>query len=131
MSNEDKVYDMVSKALREHFDTIFITGVELTSVPPKFPAVSIVLMDTTVNKKGSTFEKVDNVSTEAYTFNAFSNLESQKEAKEQVKQITDIIDEVMSSLFYVRSFCGPISNADPTITRRVARYKNENVTMEV
>ena len=121
----------MSEALRARFDTIFITGVELTSTPPKFPAVSIVLMDTTVNERGITFDKVDNVFAEAYTFNAFSNLESQKEAKDQVKEITDIIDEVMSDLYYIRSFCGPVANADPTITRRVARYKNNNVTMEV
>ena len=119
---------MVSDALRVRFDTIYITGVELTSMPPRFPAVSIVMMDTTVNERGSTFEKVDNVFTEAYTFNAFSNLENQKEAKDQAKAITEVIDEVMSDLLYIRSFCGPVSNADPTITRRVARYKKNNVT---
>ena len=115
----------MSQALRARFDTIFITGVELTSTPPQFPAVSIVMMGNTVNVRGSTFDKVDNVSAEAYTFNAFSNLENQKEAKAQVKEITDVIDEVMSSLYYIRSFCGPVANIDPTITRRVARYKND------
>lgn len=119
------IFERVSQALRARFDTIFITGVELTSTPPQFPAVSIVMMDNTVNTQGSTFDKVDNVSTEAYTFNAFSNLENQKEAKAQVKEITDVIDEVMSSLYYIRSFCGPVANIDPTITRRVARYKND------
>lgn len=129
--NEEKIYDLVSEALRANFDTIFITGVELTSTPPQFPAVSIVLMDDKVNERGSTFDKVDNVFAEAYTFNAFSNLESQKEAKAQVKEITDVIDKVMSGLYYIRSFCGPVPNIDPTITRRVARYTNNNVTMEV
>lgn len=129
--NEEKIYDLVSEALRARFDTIFITGVELTSTPPQFPAVSIVLMDNAVNTRGSTFDKVNNVFAEAYTFNAFSNLESQKEAKEQVKIITDVIDGVMSELYYVRSFCGPVANIDPTITRRVARYTNNNVTTEV
>ena len=103
----------------------------MTSTPPRFPAVSIVMTDTTVNERGSTFDYVDNVFTELYTFNVFSNLENQKEAKQQTKEITDIIDGVMSGLFYIRSFCGPVSNIDPTITRRVARYKNNNVTMEV
>ena len=119
------IFERVSQALRARFDTIFITGVELTSTPPQFPAVSIVMMGNTVNVRGSTFDKVDNVSAEAYTFNAFSNLENQKEAKAQVKEITDVIDEVMSSLYYIRSFCGPVANIDPTITRRVARYKND------
>lgn len=129
--HENQIIDLVSEALRARFDTIFITGVELTSTPPQFPAVSIVLMDNPVNTRGSTFDKVDNVFTEAYAFNAFSNLESQKEAKAQVKAITDVIDGVMSSLYYVRSFCGPVANIDPTITRRVARYTNNNVTTEV
>lgn len=128
---EEQIFDLVSKALRAKFDTIFISGVELTSTPPQFPAVSIVQMDSTVNTRGSTFEKVNNVSADAYTFNAFSNLESQKEAKEQTKEIMAVIDEVMSGLFYLRTFCSPVANADPTITRRVARYTNNNVTLEV
>ena len=119
------IFGLVSEALRSKFPNIFITGVELTSMPPRFPAVSIVLTDTTVNKRGSTFDKVDNVSTELYSFNAFSNLVEQREAKNEVKAITDVIDDVMSGLFYVRSFCGPVANADPTITRRVARYSND------
>lgn len=123
--NENIIFDAVSDALRAVSPDVFITGVELTSTPPQFPAVSVVMMDNTVNVRGSTFDKVDNVSTEAYTFNAFSNLENQKEAKAQVKEITDVIDEVMSSLHYIRSFCGPVANIDPTITRRVARYKND------
>lgn len=130
MYNEEKIFELISEALRKRFDTIFITGVELTTTPPQFPAVSIVMMDSRVNKSGSTFEKVDNVSTEAYTFNVFSNLESQKEAKDQTKAITEVIDEVMSGLFFIRSFCGPVSNIDPTITRRVSRY-NKDVSMEV
>ena len=124
---EDIVYDAVSAALRAAFEGIFITGVELTDAPPQFPAVSIVKTNSEVNAKYSTFEKVDNVASEEYKFDSYSNLEEQKEAKRQTKEIIAVIDGVMSDLYFIRSFCQPIPNADSKITRLVARYKKTNV----
>ena len=127
IDNEDIIYDTVSTALRSVFDGIFITGVEITDTPPQFPAVSIVQSNSTVNAKYSTFDKVDNVTVEEYKFDICSNLESQKDAKQQTKNILAVIDGVMSDLFYIRSFCQPIPSVDSKITRRVARYKNNNI----
>ncbi len=124
---EQLIYDEVSKALREAFSDIFITGVEIVSAPPHFPAASIVQKTSGVNKKYSTFEKVQNVAEEEYEFNIYSNLVSEKEAKQQTKDIVAVIDGVMSSLFYIRSFNQQIPSADTKNTRRVARYKNSNV----
>lgn len=124
---EDVIYDAVSTALRRSFDGIFITGVEITDAPPQFPAVSIIQLDSTVNGRYSTFEKVDNVAAEEYKFDIYSNLESQKDAKQQTKEIVAVIDGVMSDFFYIRSFCQPIPGVDSKNTRRVARYKNNNV----
>lgn len=127
IDNEQLVYDEVSTALRTAFDGIHIVGVEITDTPPQFPAVSITQSDSSVNGRYSTFEKVDNVAEEEYKFEVCSNLESPKEAKEQTKNIIAVIDGVMSDLFYIRSFCQPIPNADSKITRRVARYKKTDV----
>lgn len=127
IDNEDLIYEKVSTALREKFETIFITGIELVDTPPQFPAVSIVQTNSAVNAKYSTFEKVDNVASEQYKFEACSNLESQKEAKKQTQEIITIIDGVMSELFYIRTFNQPIASADSKITRRVARYKNDSI----
>lgn len=124
---EDVIYDAVSTALRRAFDGIFITGVEITDTPPQFPAVSIIQLNSTVNARYSTFEKVDNVAAEEYKFDIYSNLESQKDAKQQTKDILAAIDGVMSEFFYIRSFCQPIPGVDPKNTRRVARYKNSNI----
>ena len=126
IDNEDLIYEKVSTALRERFETIFITGVELVDTPPQFPAVSILKTNSTVNSRYSTFEKVDNVASEQYKYEACSNLESEKEAKKQTKEIIAVIDGVMSDLFYIRTFDQPITSADSKITRRVARYKNDN-----
>lgn len=128
IDNENLVYDKVSEALRKAFTGIFISGVELASTPPQFPAVSIVQTNSGINKKFSTFDKVDNVASEIYKFDVYSNLEVSKDAKQQTKDIVAVIDSVMSSLHYPRTFCQPIPNADTKITRRVARYKKDNVT---
>ena len=127
IDQEDEIYDAVSSALRSAFDGIFITGVEITDTPPRFPAVSIIQLNSTVSERYSTFEKVDNVAAEEYKFDVYSNLESQKDAKQQTKDIVAVIDGVMSDRFYIRSFCQPIPGVDSKNTRRVARYKNNNL----
>lgn len=127
IDNEQLVYDEVSTALRAAFDGIFITGVEITDAPPQFPAVYIIKKNSSVNERHSTFDYVENVVSEEYEFGAYSNLESQKEAKELTKSIIAVIDGVMSDLFYIRSFCQPIPNGDRKYTRHVARYKKTDV----
>ena len=127
IDNEQLVYDKVSAALRAKFDIIFIIGVEITDTPPQFPATSIIQSNSSVNGRYSTFEKVDNVAEEEYKFDVYSNLESQKDAKQQTKDILAVIDGVMCELFYIRSFCQPIPTADKKSTRLVARYKKTDV----
>lgn len=127
IDNENVVYDAVSAALRAKFDGIFITGVEITDTPPQFPAVSIAKTVSAVNERYSTFDYVENVASEEYRIDTHSNLESQRDAKEQTKEILAVIDGVMSDLFYIRTFCQPIPNADRKYTRLVTRYRKDNV----
>ena len=127
---EEIVFERISNALRARFDNIFITGVELTDVPPRFPAVSIVQTNSEVNKMYSTFDSVENVNSEEYKFDVCSNIEEQKSAKQQTKEIIAVIDGVMCDLFYLRTFCQPVPSADSKYTRRVARYIKTNITQE-
>ena len=128
IDNENIVYDAVSTALRNAFEGIFITGVEITDTPPQFPAVSIVQKKSGVNERYSTFDNVENVASEEYEFGIHSNLVSQSEAKTQTKNILAVINGVMcGSLFYIRSFCQPIPSADSKITRLIARYKKTDI----
>lgn len=127
IDNEQLVFDEVSTALRAAFNDIHIVGVEITDTPPQFPAVSIIQLNSSVNGRYSTFDKVDNVAEEEYKFDIYSNLESQKEAKKLLKEILAVIDGVMSDLFYIRPFSQPIPNADRKFTRHVARYKKTDV----
>lgn len=128
IDNEQLVYDEVSKALRDAFDGIFITGVEITDIPPQFPAVYIIKKNSGVSERYSTFENVENAASEEYEFGVYSNLESQRDAKEQTKNIIALINGVMcDDLFYIRSFCRLIPNADTKYTRNIARYKKSDV----
>lgn len=127
---EDAIFNAASSALRTEFPTIKIVGVELTSDPSQFPAVSIVQTNSKIDKRYSTFEKVDNVASEEYKVDAYSNLESQKDAKKQTKRIIAIVDGVMANFEFIRTFCQPIPSADAKTTRHVARYIKTNVVQE-
>lgn len=127
IDNEAIVYDAVSTALRNAFEGIFVTGVEITDTPPQFPAVSIVQKNSGVNERYSTFENVENAASEEYEFGIHSNLINQNEAKLQTKEIIAVINGVMCDLYYIRSFCQPIPSADSKITRLIARYKKTDI----
>jgi hypothetical protein len=78
-----------------------------------------------VKSEYTTFDCLENVVTEDYKAEVFSNLEKGKET--QTKEITSIISDVMSEFDYVRTFCEVVPNADATINRRMSRYRNNNV----
>jgi restriction endonuclease Mrr len=125
IDKENEVFKAVSTALRKHFKGIYVIGAEMSSAPPKFPAVSFVQTNSAVKTEHSTFDSLENVVTEDYKAEVYSNLEKGKEA--QTKEITSIISEVMSALGYGRTFCEVVPNADATINRRMSRYRKNNV----
>ena len=125
IDKEKEIFDTVAKALRAKFKGIYVVGTELTSTPPKFPAVSFIQTNNTVRTEHSTFNSLENVVREDYKAEVYSNLEKGKEAL--TKEISAYISDVMSGLGYIRTFCEPIANADATISRRVSRYIKNNV----
>jgi hypothetical protein len=65
------------------------------------------------------------VVSEDYKAEVYSNLSKGKEA--QTKEITAVISDVMSNLGYERTFCEIVPNTDPTISRRMSRYRKNNI----
>ena len=126
IDKEPEVFEAVSSALRKKYKGIYVIGAEMSDAPPKFPAVSLVQTNNAIKDGFSTFDSLENVVTEDYKAEVFSNLEKGKEA--QTKEITSVISDVMSSLDYVRTFCEVVPNNDATITRRMSRYRKNNVT---
>lgn len=125
IDKEHEIFDTVAKALRTKFKGIYVVGTELTSTPPRFPAVSFVQTNNLTRSQYSTFDSLNNVAREDYKAEVYSNLEKGKEA--ETKEISAYISDVIGALGYERTFCEPVANADATISRRVSRYTKNNV----
>ena len=125
IDKETEIFSAVATALRNKIKGVYVIGAEMSAAPPKFPAVSFVQTNNAVKSEHATFESTENVVSEDYKAEVFSNLEKGKEA--QTKEITGIISDVMSSLGYERTFCEIVPNNDSTINRRMSRYRKNNV----
>lgn len=125
IDKEKEVFATVAARLRAKFNGIYVVGTEITSTPPRFPAVSLVQTNNANRTEHTTFDSLENVVSEDYKAEVYSNLEEGKEA--QTKEITSEISDAMRDLDYERTFCEVIANADPTINRRVSRYRKNNV----
>lgn len=125
IDKENEIFKAVSTALKMRIKGIYIIGTEMSSAPPRFPAVSFVQTNNSIKTEHSTFDSLENVVTEDYKAEVCSNLEKGKEA--QTKLITSIISDVMSEFGYYRTFCEVVPNLDATINRRISRYRKNNV----
>ena len=125
INKENEIFNAVATVLREKVKGIYVIGAEISSAPPRFPAVSFVQTNNAIKTEHSTFNSLENVVTEDYKAEVFSNLEKGKET--QTSEITSIISDVLSELGYVRTFCEIVPNMDATINRRMSRYRKNNV----
>ena len=125
IDKENEIFKAVATALRQKFKGIYVIGAEMSTAPPKFPAVSFVQTNNANKTQYATFESIENVVTEDYKAEVFSNLEQGKEA--QTKEITKVISDVMSGFGYERTFCEIVPNMDATINRRMSRFRKNNV----
>lgn len=126
VDREDRLFVDIADNLRKKFDGIYIIGKQLSSEPPRFPAVSIVQENNIVNTKFSTFNELENVACITQYIEIYSNDNEQKE--EICKSISLVVDNVLKFYGYIRMLNQPMVNADDTIARRIMRYKKENET---
>ena len=125
IDKENEIFNAVATALRKAFKSIYVIGAEMSPSPPKFPAVSFVQTNNSTKTEYSTFNSLENVVTEDYKADVYSNLEKGKEA--ETKEITGVISDVLSELGYIRTFCEVVPSNDSTINRRMSRYRKQNV----
>jgi hypothetical protein len=126
IDKEDGLFAEIANELRKQFRDIYIIGKQLSSEPPRFPAVSIIQENNVVNKRYSTFDEMENVAHITQYIEIYSNDKEQKE--EICKSISLAIDNVLKTNGYCRMINQPMVNADDTIARRIMRYKKENET---
>ncbi len=125
IDKEKEVFETVAEGLRGKYKGIFVIGAEISDTPPKFPAVSLVQTNNAVKTEYATFFSLENVVGEDYKAEVYSNLREGKEA--QTKEIVSTISDLMMDLGYERTFCEPIPNGDSSISRRMARFRKNNV----
>lgn len=126
IDKEDGLFAEIANELRKQFRDIYIIGKQLSSEPPRFPAVSIIQENNVVNTRYSTFNETENVAHITQYIEIYSNDKDQKE--EICKSISLVIDNVLKTHGYCRMLNQPMVNADDTIARRIMRYKKENET---
>jgi len=126
IDKEDGLFTEIANELRKQFHGIYIIGKQLSTEPPRFPAVSIVQENNVVNKRYSTFDEMENVAHITQYIEIYSNDKEQKE--EICKSISSVLDNVLKFHDYCRMLNQPMVNADDTIARRIMRYKKENET---
>lgn len=125
IDKEKEVFETVATGLRNKYKSIYIIGTEMSDAPPKFPAVSLIQTNNAIKTEHSTFDSLENVVTEDYKAEVYSNLSKGKEA--ETKEIIKDISDAMASLGYERTFCEMVPNVDSTIARRMARFRKQNV----
>ena len=125
INKENELFEAVASALRNNFKSIYVIGAEISDTPPKFPAVSFVQTNNATKTQYSTFDSLENVVGEDYKAEVYSNLSKGKEA--QTKEITSVISDTVSAFGYERTFCEMVPNSDSTISRRMSRYRKNNV----
>lgn len=126
IDKEDGLFAEIANELRKQFRDIYIIEKQLSSEPPRFPAVSIIQENNVVDKRYSTFDEMENVAHITQYIEIYSNDREQKE--EICKSISLAIDNVLKTHGYCRMLNQPMVNADDTIARRIMRYKKENET---
>jgi hypothetical protein len=125
IDKEKQMFEAIASALRNKFKSIYIIGAELSDAPPKFPAVSFVQTNNVTNPAYATFDRLENVVGEDYKAEVYSNLSQGKEA--QTKEIVSTISDVLAGFGYERIFCEMVPNTDSAISRRMARFRKNNV----
>ena len=127
---ESEIFQICADAFRAAYPNGYIAG-EYVSQPPKFPAVSVVQMDSTVLNSGRDSSGIENFADVMYQVDVYSNLHNAKKA--QAKAIAALIDAQFTRLGFTRSFLQPVQNMnDATIYRITGRYravvsKNETI----
>ena len=118
---ENQVIDMVIKALREKFKTIYVYG-EAVQVPAGYPCVTIVEQNNSVAQKYIDSGGIENAVDVMYEVNVYSNLSKGK--KQEAKSIRNIVNDIMERVGFVRTISQPVINLnDISIYRILTRYE--------
>lgn len=118
---ESEIFTECTNALHNVFPDLYVTGTYVNQVA-KFPAVSIVQVDSATWRKTRDSSHGERHTTPTFEVNVYSNLKTG--AKSQAKELLQIVDNLFTGWGFNRLMCSPIDNlSDNTIFRYTARYR--------
>lgn len=117
---ENIIFTRLAQALRNAYNGISVYS-EFVEVPASFPCVTIVESDNKVYERTRDLSGVEHHAQVMYEINVYSNKVSGK--KSEAKEISNMIDGMMTNLLFTRTFMGQTSNIDRTIYRITLRYE--------
>lgn len=118
---ENQVYTKISTALTTKYgdNVINLTSV-YQNIPPKFPSVSVIQEDNSIDRKGTdsnNFEYQDDL---LFEVNVYVNNIASKKAL--CKEIFAIVSDSFVELGFERTLARPIPNEDESIYRMIGRF---------
>lgn len=117
---ENVIFTHLATAIRSAFSGISVYG-EYIETPASFPCVTVVEADNRVLESTRDLSGVEHYARVMYEINVYTNDANGKKAK--AKEISNVIDNVMSGLLFTRTFRGQTPNIDRTIYRITLRYE--------
>lgn len=117
---ENIIFTKLAQDLRAAYNGISVYG-EFVEVPASFPCVTIVEADNQVLKQTRDLSGVEHYAKLLYEINVYSNKASGK--KSEAKEISNMIDGMMTDMLFTRTFRGQTPNIDRTIYRITLRYE--------
>lgn len=106
---ENQIFTLIATSLREKYGQgIYITGEPVSTVQKVFPAVSIIERSNTIYQRTRSTDIIENHATLMYEIDVYSNLTKGK--KQQAKEITAIINDILIKHNFTRTFCEPLEN---------------------
>ena len=117
---ENIIFTNLAQALRAAYNGISVYG-EFVEVPASFPCVTIVEADNKVYKQTRDLSGVEHYAQVMYEINVYSNKANGK--KSEAKEISNMIDGMMTDMLFTRTFRGQTPNIDRTIYRITMRYE--------
>lgn len=116
------IENMLFTEMKNNLPKTVKTGTTYSNVQTKFPYVTLVVMNNSIYDKFIDSGRIENAVDIMVEVNVYSNNTSTK--KEECKALIKNVDDTLSGLGLVRSFCQPTPNIeDATVYRITARYR--------
>lgn len=118
INHEKQNYQLISQTLKDHFENIQLTDQKLRFYQGTYPVVSFVSTNNYVLKDSLSFNTNERINFEEYDI----EIQSDQDMNE-IRNILDVVDQIMEQLGYIRTYCGLDTQDKETKLKRLVQYQ--------